>query len=113
MTNKGEFMQITKTRRYRAAIAVGLTFAFLAASCGSDSDGTEEPTTEAPTSEAPSTEAPAGPVAGGTLRYGVEAETDGLNPTNSAFAVSAYVSGKSGQSIKDSISHDVGRDSEC
>ncbi|MEY3148494.1 MAG: hypothetical protein RL688_1713, partial [Actinomycetota bacterium] len=25
MTNKGEFMQITKSRRYRAAIAVGLS----------------------------------------------------------------------------------------
>ena len=93
MTNKGEFMQITKTRRYRAAIAVGLTFAFIAASCGSDSGGTEAPGTKAPTSEAPSTDAPAGPVAGGTLRYGVEAETDGLNPTSSAFAVSAYVMG--------------------
>ncbi|MTB11359.1 MAG: hypothetical protein F2928_04350, partial [Actinobacteria bacterium] len=93
MTNKGEFMQVTKSRRYRAAIAVGLTFAFLAASCGSDSEGTEAPTTEAPTSEAPTTEAPGTPVAGGTLRYGVEAETDGLNPTSSAFAVSAYVMG--------------------
>jgi peptide/nickel transport system substrate-binding protein len=93
MTNKGKFMQITKTRRYRAAIAVGLTFAFIAASCGSDSGGTEAPGTKAPTSEAPSTDAPAGPVAGGTLRYGVEAETDGLNPTSSAFAVSAYVMG--------------------
>ena len=82
MTNKGEFMQVTKSRRYRAAIAVGLTFAFLAASCGSDSEGTEAPTTEAPTSEAPTTEAPGTPVAGGTLRYGVAAETDGWTPTS-------------------------------
>ena len=29
------------------------------------------------------------PVVGGTLRVGVEAETDGLNPSNNAFAVSA------------------------
>jgi peptide/nickel transport system substrate-binding protein len=31
-----------------------------------------------------------GPVAGGTLRFGVQAETDGLNPTSSAFAPAGY-----------------------
>ncbi|MEI8391005.1 MAG: ABC transporter substrate-binding protein [Actinomycetes bacterium] len=93
MTNKGEFMQITKSRSYRASIAICLSFAFLAASCGSDSGGTDAPATDAPTTDAPTTDAPATPVAGGTLRYGVEAETNGLNPTSSAFAVSAYVMG--------------------
>lgn len=33
------------------------------------------------------------PVAGGTLRVAVEAETDGLNPTANNFAVSAYIMG--------------------
>ncbi len=33
------------------------------------------------------------PVRGGTLRVGVEAETDGLNPTSNNFAVSAYIMG--------------------
>ncbi len=64
-----------------------------AAACGggSSSDETSAPTeTEAPTdSGAPATDAPAEetPVAGGTLRVGLEADVDGLNPTASALAV--------------------------
>ena len=34
-----------------------------------------------------------GPVAGGTLRYGLEADVDGLNPTTSALAVSGLTMG--------------------
>ena len=64
-----------------------------AAACGggSSSDETSAPTeTEAPTdSGAPATDAPAEetPVVGGTLRVGLEADVDGLNPTASALAV--------------------------
>ena len=66
-----------------------------AAACGggSSSDETSAPSeTEAPGSTdgaAPSTDAPeeATPVAGGTLKVGLEADVDGLDPTASALAV--------------------------
>ena len=65
-----------------------------AAACGggSSSDETSAPSgTEATTdSGAPTTDAPAEegtPVAGGTLRVGLEADVDGLDPTASALAV--------------------------
>lgn len=66
-----------------------------AAACGggSSSDETSAPSgSEATTdSGAPTTDAPAEegtPVAGGTLRVGLEADVDGLDPTASALAVS-------------------------
>jgi peptide/nickel transport system substrate-binding protein len=66
-----------------------------AAACGggSSSDETSAPSgTEATTdSGAPTTDAPTEegtPVAGGTLRVGLEADVDGLDPTASALAVS-------------------------
>jgi ABC-type transport system substrate-binding protein len=65
-----------------------------AAACGggSSSDETGAPSeTEAPGSDssAPSSEAPTDetPVAGGTLRIGLDADVDGLNPTASSLAV--------------------------
>jgi len=85
-----------KTYKRRSGRVLGATLASLmvfAVACGGGDDGGssgETDTTEGSgTSEAPTTEAPAGePVAGGTLRVGLEADVDGLNPTASALAVS-------------------------
>lgn len=82
-----------RTRRVLGVTLVSLlTFA---AACGgeSSSDETSAPSeTEAPGSDssAPATDAPVDetPVAGGTLRVGLEADVDGLDPTASALAVS-------------------------
>ena len=85
-----------KTYKRRSGRVLGATLASLmvfAVACGGGDDGGssgESDTTEGSgTSEAPSTEAPEGePVVGGTLRVGLEADVDGLNPTASALAVS-------------------------
>lgn len=79
-----------RTRRVLGVTLVSLlTFA---AACGgeSSSDETSAPSeTEAPGSDssAPATDDET-PVAGGTLRVGLEADVDGLDPTASALAVS-------------------------
>ncbi|NNE75294.1 MAG: hypothetical protein HKN26_16635 [Acidimicrobiales bacterium] len=79
-------------------LSVLLAFSLLAAACGGDDDdddGAEPNTTEAV--ETPATDGVAqtiaptdppetGPVAGGTLRIGTEAEVDGVNPTTSALS---------------------------
>ncbi len=73
-----------------------MSFALVASACSSDSgtasNGTSGSTsgtsggTGASTAETtPSTDAPT-PVSGGTLRYGLEADVDGLNPTSSALS---------------------------
>jgi hypothetical protein len=78
------------SRRTRRILGVTLvSLLSFAAACGGDSssDETSAPTESgAPeTSDAPVDEAP---VAGGTLRVGLEADVDGLDPTASALAVS-------------------------
>ncbi len=105
------------------ALAGLASFSLVAAACGSDGGGGETVTTDAPSgTEAPSateggdggdtappvtevvegevdtgditTEPEAtGPVAGGTLSYGLEADVDGLNPTFSAFSSPGYAMG--------------------
>ncbi len=92
-----------------------LAFAMIAAACGGDDDSNvsvdpdpvvpepSDPTNEGsgegsgqsvtPTVTTSSVPPEAGPVSGGTLRVGVEAETDGLNPVSNNFAVSAYLMG--------------------
>ena len=85
-----------KTTRRRSGRLLGATLASLmvfAVACGGGDDGGsdsgEPDTTEATGgSEAPTTEPAGEPVAGGTLRVGLEADVDGLNPTASALAVS-------------------------
>jgi len=73
--------------RMTVVVAIGLML--VAASCSSSSDTkTAKPgaTTDGAGPKGP-------PKRGGTLRYGLEAETDGLNPTTNRFAVSAYMMG--------------------
>lgn len=55
---------------------------------GGDTSGNTDTTDGSATTEAPTTEPGGEPVAGGTLRVGLEADVDGLNPTASALAVS-------------------------
>jgi len=98
-------------------LAVLLAFTFFAAACGS-SDGdssaedvasgdttAEEPAAEDPAAEEPAAEEPAAeivetieeepeeivPVKGGTLRFAIEADGDGLNPTTSALSAPGYM----------------------
>jgi peptide/nickel transport system substrate-binding protein len=85
-----------KTSKRRSGKVLGVTLASLmvfAVACGgggsSDDGSGETDTTEgSSSSEAPTTEPAGEPVAGGTLRVGLEADVDGLNPTASALAVS-------------------------
>ena len=81
-----------RTRRIVGVTLVSLLSFVAACGGGSSSDETGAPSeTEAPGSDssAPSSEAPTDetPVAGGTLRVGLDADVDGLNPTASALAV--------------------------
>ena len=99
---------IQRSRRSRLVrlAALPLVAAFIAASCGGSDEKSVE-TTAAPEVSSADTTAPAGvddtlppeavvetipvddeetPVAGGTLRYGLEADVDGLNPTTSALS---------------------------
>ncbi len=85
-------------------IALAIPLALLAAACANgDSEALDEPGEDAGVgaeSEAPdATEAPAPdepvaagePVAGGVLRYGIEDDADGINPTATALAASGLV----------------------
>ena len=85
-----------KISRRRSGRALGVTLASLmvfAVACGGggsgdDSSGNTDTTEGSSSTEAPTTEPAGEPVAGGTLRVGLEADVDGLNPTASALAVS-------------------------
>ncbi|MDP4977613.1 MAG: ABC transporter substrate-binding protein [Ilumatobacteraceae bacterium] len=81
-----------RTRRILGVTLVSLLSFAAACGGGSSSDETSAPSeTEAPGSDssAPSSEAPTDetPVAGGTLKVGLEADVDGLDPTASSLAV--------------------------
>lgn len=103
------------TRSTRAALAkllaVLMAFTLVAGACGDDDDGGAEAETDEPGEDSES-EPVAGETGGeasgegsfegdeevertrgGVLRVGIEAETDGLNPTANNFAVSAYLIG--------------------
>ena len=68
--------QAAPNRRAPQLLAIGVTFLLLAAACSGD-DGAPQPTT--------------GPVYGGTLIFGLEAETsDGWNPATTQCAVSCH-----------------------
>ena len=84
-----------RTRRILGATVVGL-LSVVAVACGGDDSSSSnsapaESEAPAPTdSGAPATDAPAEegtPVVGGTLKVGLDADVDGLNPTASALAV--------------------------
>jgi ABC-type transport system substrate-binding protein len=67
---------------FAAACGGGSSSKDTSAPSGSDAPATSD--SGAPTTDAPAEETP---VAGGTLRVGLEADVDGLNPTASALAV--------------------------
>ena len=93
--------------KWMRLLAILLAFTFVAAACGSSDSGSsaedvasgdttaEEPAAEEPAPEIIETfeEEPAEivPVKGGTLRFALEADGDGLNPTTSALAASGYM----------------------
>lgn len=76
-----------RRRQGRGFLAVAAGIALVVAACGSGGgSGGSDAGSGAP---GPSGE----PKRGGTLRYGLEAETDGLNPTTNRFAIAAYMMG--------------------
>lgn len=77
-------------RRSRGSIVLVTLLAVTLALAGCGGGGSDGDEGGADTS----TNGPSGkPKRGGTLRYGVEAETSGLNPTTDRFAASAYLMG--------------------
>lgn len=86
----------TQRRRGVALAATVMSFALIAGACSSDSGNGTAGTTGGSTSGSTAdttagTEVKATPVDGGTLRYGLEADVDGLNPTASALSAPGYV----------------------
>ncbi|MDH3704760.1 MAG: ABC transporter substrate-binding protein [Acidimicrobiia bacterium] len=106
-------------RSWSRLLALLLVFGLVAAACGSDSDsgsgdGDDSAQTDEATDDADGADGTADdsgstddegtevtvapetddPVAGGTLRYGLIAEVDGLNPTTSALAPSGLLMGR-------------------
>jgi peptide/nickel transport system substrate-binding protein len=73
--------------RMTVVLAIGLML--LAASCSSSGDSKSAN----PSGDTSGVGPKGTPKRGGTLRYGLEAETDGLNPTTNRFAVAAYEMG--------------------
>ncbi|MSY19148.1 MAG: hypothetical protein F2735_07410, partial [Actinobacteria bacterium] len=95
--NKGEFMgtkeRSTQRRRGVAFAATALSLALIAGACSSDS-GTGTADTTGGTTGGSTVETileEGTPVDGGTLRYGLEADVDGLNPTTAALSAPGYV----------------------
>jgi len=86
----GERVSANTSKRKRSwrLIGAALAVALLVGACASGDD--DDDTTSPPEGDDDTTEQPADegePTPGGTLRIGVEAETDGLNPTANRFAV--------------------------
>ncbi|MGZ4716377.1 MAG: ABC transporter substrate-binding protein [Acidimicrobiales bacterium] len=80
------------------ALAMLLAVALLAAACGSSSTstGTSTNTTEAPTGVSTNISPDEGtPKDGGSLAFGLEAETDSLNPATGRWAISGHMMGSS------------------
>lgn len=95
---RGERVTSSIRSRRRPGVLIGavaIAFGLVAAACGGNDDGSSSNVTEstsggssseAPTSTTPTSEPEADPVPGGTLRYGIEADVDGLNPVSSALS---------------------------
>jgi peptide/nickel transport system substrate-binding protein len=80
--------------RWQRWVAMAAVAALAVAACASGDDGGGGGGgAEGPTGE---------PQVGGTLRYGVEAETSGLNPTTDRFAISAFMMGNA---VFDRLAH--------
>lgn len=83
----------------RLLVVAALAFALILAGCGSDDDGGDEGS-DGPSETVPEVgsgdqtaitiAAEGDPVEGGTLRFGLEAETDGFNPVTNRWAVSGH-----------------------
>ncbi|MGQ0823442.1 MAG: ABC transporter substrate-binding protein [Actinomycetota bacterium] len=80
--------------RGRRLFGVFLALALVAGACGGDDDG-DGPATGEGDDDTETTEAASDPVPGGDLVIGVEAESDGLNPTANRFAVAGSWMGNS------------------
>lgn len=79
-------------RSLRALVGLAaLALALLAASCGGSSDSGGVGEAGASPSSTEFVEDPRDPVPGGTMVWGIEAETEGLNPTAGRFAVSGQM----------------------
>ncbi|MDQ1520411.1 MAG: peptide/nickel transport system substrate-binding protein [Actinomycetota bacterium] len=83
-----------RMRRRRHALTALVALAALALGACGGGGGSGNKTGGAAKTGATKVTGPSGaPKSGGTLRYGIEAETDGLNPTKNRFAISAFAMG--------------------
>jgi ABC-type transport system substrate-binding protein len=82
-------MPVLRSRWLLGALLLGLLFV---AACGGSDDGDDE-TTATTTERVGGEEAEGDPVPGGELVVGVEAETDGWDPTANNWAVSGHLGG--------------------
>ncbi|MFM8896214.1 MAG: ABC transporter substrate-binding protein [Actinomycetales bacterium] len=75
--------------RWAPIVAVAMTFGLIAAACGgsSSSNSDSKNTTDI------TIKASGNPKAGGSIKFAVEAETDGFNPTSNRWAISGYMIG--------------------
>jgi len=76
-------------RRWAPVVAAALAFGLIAAACGgsSSSNGDSKNTTDI------TVKSSGNPKAGGTIKFAIEAETDGFNPTSNRWAISGYMIG--------------------
>lgn len=78
-------------RRWAPVVAAALAFGLIAAACGgsSSSNGNSKNTTDI------TVKSSGNPKAGGSIKFAIEAETDGFNPTSNRWAISGYMIGNS------------------
>ena len=76
-------------RRWAPLVAVAMAFGLIAAACGgsSSSNSSSKNTTDI------TVKASGNPKAGGSVKFALEAETDGFNPTSNRWAISGYMVG--------------------
>lgn len=76
-------------RRWAPVVAAALAFGLIAAACGgsSSSNGNSKNTTDI------TVKSSGNPKAGGSIKFAIEAETDGFNPTSNRWAISGYMIG--------------------
>ncbi|MEX1218401.1 MAG: ABC transporter substrate-binding protein [Acidimicrobiales bacterium] len=78
------------SRRWAPVVAAVMALGLIATACGSsDSGGSSQ---EGKTTDI-TIKASGEPKAGGSIKFGVEAETDGFNPTKNRWAISGYMVG--------------------
>ena len=76
-------------RRWAPIVAVAMAFGLVAAACGgsSSSNSDSKNTTDI------TIKSSGNPKSGGSIKFAVEAETDGFNPTSNRWAISGYMIG--------------------